>query len=90
MKTRRLYTWQFFVGAFIGGLTCFIIGIILSTFLYMKNIDIGNVRRDQKYLIKEMKELTKERQAINKIFTENGLIENYNEDAVIVPEEEGK
>ena len=90
MKTRRLYTWQFFVGAFIGGFACFILGVILSTFLYMKNLDIFAVREKQDYLIKEVKELTKERQAINYIFKERGLIEDYNEDAVIVLEEEGK
>ena len=90
MKTRRLYTWRFFVGAFISAFIFFILGAVLGTFLYMKNIDIFAVRENQEYLIKEVKELTKERQAINKIFKERGLIEDYNEDAVIVPEEEGK
>jgi len=90
MKIRRLYTWQFFVGAFIGGFTCFILGAVLATFLYVKNIDIFEVRKNQAYLIQEVGELTKERQAINKIFKEKGLIEDYNEDAVIKPEEEGK
>ena len=90
MKIRRLYTWQFFVGAFIGGFICFILGAVLGTFLYMKNIDLGEVRKNQEYLIQEVGELTKERQAINKIFKERGLIKDYNEDAVIVPKEEGK
>lgn len=90
MKTKRLYTWQFFVGAFIGGFTCFIIGAVLATFLYMKNIDIGNVRKRQAYLIKEVKELRKERQAIIYIFREKGLIEEHNKQAVIKPREEGK
>ena len=89
MKTKRLYTWQFFVGLFIGGFTCLIIGVVLSTFLYMKNIDIFEVRKTQEYLTREVKELTKERQAINYIFKERGLIEEHNEQ-VIKPGEEGK
>ena len=86
MKTKQLYTWQFFVGAFIGGFTFFILGAVLGTFLYMKNIDIGNVRKRQDYLIQEVKELTKERQGINHIFKERGLIKEHNEQ-VIMPEE---
>jgi len=88
MKTKRLYTWQFFVGAFIGGFTCFIIGVIGATYFYMKNIDIYNVRKRQEYLIREVKELTKERQEINYIFKERGLIKDWNEKAVIKPKEE--
>ena len=87
MKTRRLYTWQFFVGAFIGGFTCFILGAVLATFLYVKNIDIFEVRENQAYLIQEIRELTKERQQINYIFKERGLIEEHNEQAVIKPKE---
>jgi hypothetical protein len=90
MKTKRLYTWQFFVGAFIGGFVCFILGVIGSTFFYMKNLDIFAVRERQEYLIKEVKELTKERQAINEIFKEKGLIEEWNEEAIVKPGEEGK
>ena len=90
MKTKRLYTWQFFVGAVIGGFTCFILGAVLATFLYMKNIDIFEVRKNQDYLIQEVKELTKERQEINHIFKEWGLIKDWNEKAVIKPKEEGK
>ena len=87
MKIRRLYTWQFFVGAFIGGFTCFILGAILATFLYVKNIDIFEVRENQAYLIQEIRELTKERQQINYIFKERELIEEHNEEAVIIPKE---
>ena len=90
MKTRRLYIWQFFVGAIIGGFICFILGAVLGTFLYMKNIDIFEIRENQEYLTQEVEELTKERQAINKIFKERGLIEEHNKDAVIVPKEKGK
>ena len=87
MKTSRLYTWQFFLGAFIGGFICFILGAVLATFLYMKNIDIFDVRKRQEYLIREVKELTKERQQLNYIFKERGLIKDYNEKAVIKPKE---
>ena len=87
---KRLYKWQLYLIAFIIAVVCFILGAVLATFLYMKNIDIGNVKKRQEYLIREVKELTKERQAINEIFKERGLIEDYNEDAVKVPKEEGK
>ena len=90
MKTRQLYTWQFFLGAIIGGFICFILGAVLATFLYMKNIDLLKVRERQEYLIREVKEIRKERQAINYIFKERGLIKKHNEKAVIKPEEEGK
>lgn len=87
MKTKKLYTWQFFVGAFIGGFTCLIIGVVLTTFLYMKNIDVKGIEKRQEYLIKEVGEIRKEREEINYIFKERGLIKEHNEDAVIVPEE---
>ena len=87
MKTKRLYTWQFFVGAVIGGFICFILGAVLATFLYMKNIDIFEVRENQEYLTREVKELRKERGEINYIFKERGLIEEWNEKAIIKPEE---
>lgn len=87
MKTKRLYTWQFFVGAFIGGLTFFIIGVILATFLYMKNIDIFAVRERQEYLIREVKEINKERREVMYIFKERGLIKEHNEKAITKPGE---
>jgi len=84
---KRLYKWQLYLIAFIIAFIFFILGAVLGTFLFMKNIDIGNVRKRQEYLIKEVKELRKERQEINYIFKERGLIEDWNEQAVIVPEE---
>ena len=84
---KRLYKWQLYLIAFIIAFISFILGIVLGTFLYMKNIDIFAVRERQEYLIKEVKELTKERQAINKIFIERGLIKEWNKDAVIIPGE---
>jgi len=87
MKTRRLYTWQFFVGAFIGGFVGLILGSIFSLFPYMKNIDVRGVEKNQKYIMREMKEINKERQEINYIFKERGLIKEHNEEAVIKPKE---
>lgn len=88
--TNRLLTWQFFIGAVIGGFVCFILGAVLATFLYIKNIDIANVRKNQAYLIQEVKELRKEREELMYIFREKGLIEEWNEKAIVKPEEEGK
>jgi len=88
MKIKRLYKWQLYLIAFIIAFTCFILGVILGTFLYMKNIDIGNVRKRQEYLIREVREINKERQEINHIFKERGLIKEHNEQAVIKLREE--
>ncbi|TES91637.1 MAG: hypothetical protein E3J87_07340 [Candidatus Cloacimonadota bacterium] len=79
---KRLYTWQFFVGVFIG----LVLGAVLATFLYMKNIDMGNVRKRQEYLIREVRELRKERGQINYIFKERGLIKDWNEQVIIKSE----
>ena len=87
---KRLYKWQLYLIAFIIAFIFFILGAVIATFLYMKNIDIYKVRERQEYLIKEVKEIRKERQAINYIFKERGLIEDWNEKAVIKPGEEGK
>lgn len=87
MKIKRLYKWQLYLIAFIIAFIFFILGAVLATFLYMKNIDILEVRENQEYLIQEVRELTKERQAINHIFKERGLIKKHNEKAVIKPEE---
>ena len=84
---KRLYKWQLYLIAFFIAFICFVLGAILATFLYMKNIDIGNVRKHQEYLIKEVKEIRKERQQINYIFKERGLIKEYNKKAIIKPEE---
>ena len=87
MSIKRLYKWQLYLIAFIIAFVSFILGAIFATFLYIENIDLFAVRERQEYLIKEVRELTKERQAINYIFKERGLIKEHNEDAVIVPEE---
>ena len=87
---KRLYKWQLYLIAFFIAIICFILGAVLATFLYMKNIDLLKVRERQEYLIKEVKEIRKERQQINYIFKERGLIKEHNKEAVIVPEKEGK
>jgi len=87
---KRLYKWQLYFIAFLIAFLFFIFGAVFGTFLYMKNIDMGNVRKRQDYLIREVKELRKERQQINYIFKERGLIKEHNEKAVIKPKEEGK
>ena len=83
---KHILKWQFFLGIFIG----LVLGAVLATFLYMKNIDIFEIRKRQEDLIQEVKELTKEREQINYIFKERGLIKEHNEQAVEMPEEEVK
>ncbi len=90
MSIKRLYKWQLYLIAFVIAFVFFILGGILGTFLFMKNIDIFEIRKRQEYFIKEVEELRKERQAINYIFKERGLIEDWNKKAVIKPEEEAK
>ena len=80
---KHILKWQFFLGIFIG----LVFGAVLATFLFMKNIDIFDVRKRQEYLIQEVEQLRKERQEINYIFRERGLIEDWNEEAIVNPEE---
>ena len=84
---KRLYKWQLYLIAFIIAIICFVLGAVLATFLYMKNIDLLKVRERQEYLIKEVKEIRKERQQINYIFKERGLIKKHNDEAIIKPGE---
>lgn len=87
MSMKRLFKWQLFIAVFIIGL---IVGSTLSLFFYMKNVDVFEIRKRQEYLIKEVEELKKERQRFMYILKEKGLIKEWNEQAVIEPEEEGK
>lgn len=87
---KRLYKWQLYLIAFVIFIFGLIMGSIISHFMYMKNIDIGNVRKRQEYLTREVKELRKEREQINYIFKERGLIKEHNEQAIVKPREEGK
>ena len=82
---KQILKWQFFLGIFIG----LVLGAVLATFLYMKNIDIFEVRKNQDYLTREVKELRKEREEINYIFKERGLIKEHNKQA-IMPKKETK
>lgn len=90
MKTRQLYTWQFFVGAFIGGFTCFILGAVLATFLYMKNLDVAGIREDHEYLKKQYEMLKKEQVINNNIsdyIDEVKAMTKWNEEAIEKPGE---
>ena len=88
MSIKRLYKWQLYLIAFIIAFIFFLLGAILGTFLYMKNLDIFDVRKRQEYLIQEVEQLRKERQELMYIFRERGLIEEHNEKAIIKPGEE--
>ena len=90
LKIRQLYTWQFFVGAFIAGFTGFILGVILATFLYLKNIDVAGIKRDHEYLKKQY-EMLKQREVINKhmqnYVDESKSMIDWNEKAITSGEE---
>lgn len=90
MSIKRLYKWQLYLIAFIIAFVFFILGAILGTFLFMKNIDLGGIRKNQAYLIQEVDELNKERREIMYIFKERELIKEWNEQAIVKPGEEGK
>lgn len=63
-RIKPFLTWQFFIGVFIG----LIIGSTLSLFLYMKNLDIGRIKKDQKLIIQEQQIINKKQDVIIKIF----------------------
>ena len=84
---KRLYKWQLYLIGFFIFIFGLIAGAILSHFLYIKNIDLLEVRKNQEYLIQEVKELRKEREQINYIFKERGLIKEHNKQVVIKPGE---
>ena len=91
--TKRLYKWQLYLIAVLIALIFFILGAVLGTFLFMKNIDVKGIMKDHEYL-KRQHETLKKKQTISDMLSdyvdEARAIENYNEDTVIVPEEEGK
>ena len=93
MKTKRLLTPQFFIGAVISAFIFFILSAVLATFLYMKNIDIKGIKKDHEYLLKQYEIFKKERAIDNSIedYVDRARsMTDYNEEAVIVPDEEGK
>jgi len=91
--TKRLFTWQLYLIALLIAFIFFILGAVLGTFLFMKNIDVKGIMKDHEYL-KRQHEILKKKQTISDMLSdyvdEARAIENYNEDTVIVPEEEGK
>ena len=93
MKIKRLYKWQLYLIAFIIAFTSFILGAVLATFLYMKNIDIKGIRKDHEYLKRQYERL-KKKEALNNSVSDYidtaKTMTDYNEDAVIVPGEGGK
>ena len=90
MKIKRLYKWQLYLIAFIIAFTFFILGAILGTFLFMKNIDVPGIRKDQEYLKKQYERL-KKKETLNNSMSDYidtaKTMTDYNEQAVIVPEE---
>ena len=93
MKIKRLYKWQLYLIAFIIAFIGFVLGAVLATFLYMKNIDIKGIRKDHEYLKRQYERLRK-KEAINNSISDYidtaESMTDYNEQAVIIPEEEGK
>jgi len=91
--TKRLFTWQLYVIALLIAFIFFIFGAVLGTFLYMKNIDVKGIMKDHEYL-KRQHEILKKKETISNNVSDYidraKTMTDYNEDAVIVPEEEGK
>ena len=79
---KQILKWQFFFGVFIG----LILGAVLATFLYMKNIDIDGIRKDHEYL-KEQYEMLKKKQTISNNISdyidEAKAMTEWNEEAII-------
>lgn len=90
---KHILKWQFFVGLFIGGFIGLVLGAVLATFLFMKNIDVAGIKKDHEYLRRQYEMLKKEQVISNNIsdyVDEVKSMIDYNEKAVIKPEEEGK
>ena len=93
MKIKRLYKWQLYLIAFITAFVFFILGAVLGTFLFMKNIDLGGIKADHEYLLKQYEIFKKERAIDNSIedyVDRTKAMTDYNKKAVIKPKEEGK
>ena len=93
MKVKRLYKWQLYLIAFLIAFIGFILGAVLGTFLFVKKIDIKGIRKDHEYLKKQYERL-KKKEALNNSVSDYidtaKTMTDYNEQAVIIPEEEGK
>jgi len=91
--TKRLYKWQLYLIAFVIAFIFFVFGAVLATFLYMKNIDIKGIRKDHEYLKRQYEILKKKETISNNVsdYIEKAkAMTEHNEQAVIVPEEDGK
>lgn len=89
MKIRRLYKWQLYLIAFLIAITFFILGAVLATFLYMKNIDVAGIREDHEYLKKQY-EMLKQKETISTNISdyvdEVEAMTEWNEQAIVEPE----
>lgn len=83
---KHILRWQFFLDVFIG----LILGAVLATFLFMKNIDVARIKKDHEYLGKQYEILKKEQTISNNIsdyVDKAKAMAKWNEKAVIKPEE---
>lgn len=86
---KHILKWQFFLIAVLIAFVFFILGAVLATFLYMKNIDVAGIREDHEYLKKQYEMLKKKETISNNIsdyVDEAEAMIEWNEQA-IVPEE---
>ena len=90
---KRLYKWQLYLIAFVIAFIFFVLGAVLGTFLYMKNIDMAGIKEDHEYLLKQY-EMLKQKEMINESILDyidriEAMIE-WNKKVIVKPEEEGK
>ena len=87
---KQILKWQFFLGIFIA-IVFFILGAVLATFLFMKNIDVAGIKKDHEYLKRQYEMLKKEQTISNNIsdyIDRAKAITDYNEEAIVESEEE--
>lgn len=90
MKLKRFLTWQFFIIAFPAFIIGLILGSTLSLFLYLKNIDVADIKKDHDYLEREYEMLRKKQtisDSLSDYVDKAKSMEDYNENRVVVPEE---
>lgn len=86
---KHILKWQFFLGIFIG----LVLGAVLATFLYMKNLDVAGIKKDHEYLKKQYEMLKKKQTISNNIsdyVNEVNAMTDYNEEAMVESREKGK
>lgn len=90
---KRLYKWQLYLIVFIIAVVFFVLGAVLGTFLFMKNIDVAGIREDHEQLRRQY-EMLKKKQTISKNISDYvdkaKAMTDYNEEAITKPEEEGR